>query len=103
MKWNNASSSGTANAEVSHKPPSDVPRILKRSPHAILALFVLMINGSWAVYYYQFENLPTPFTADQAGKTGFSEEEAMNYVKDLTDFGPRPVGSDAVDLALQKI
>ncbi|CAL5407297.1 unnamed protein product [Camellia sinensis] len=114
MKRKNASSSGTANPAVSHK-PSDVPgvsegpqtsdsvRIRNRSPYAILALFVLVIYGSWAVYHYQFETLPMPLTADQAGKRGFSEEEALNHVKELTGLGPRPVGSDAVDLGLQYV
>ena len=73
----------------------------KRSTYVILALFVLIIQGSWAVHHYQFEVLPQPLTAQQAGKRGFSEEEAMKHVKALTELGPHPVGSDVLDHALQ--
>lgn len=73
----------------------------KRSTYVILALFVLIIQGSWAVHHYQFEILPQSLTAEQAGKRGFSEEEALKHVKALTEFGPHPVGSDALDHALQ--
>lgn len=73
----------------------------KRSAYVILALFVLIIHGSWAVHHYQFEILPEPLTAERAGKRGFSEEEAMKHVKALTELGPHPVGSDALDHALQ--
>lgn len=72
-----------------------------RSPVVWLTLFLLIIYSSWAVYHYQFENLPLPLTAEQAGKRGFSEVEALKHVKALTQFGPHPVGSDALDLALQ--
>lgn len=106
---------GTANTVSSHKPSeqSDVSAVdegpqtidsvrrTKRSAYVILALFVLVINGCWAVHHYQFEAMPVPLTADQAGKRGFSEEEAMKHVKSLAGLGPHPVGSDALDLALQ--
>lgn len=102
----------TANTVSSHKPSdvsavdegpqtSDSVRRTKRSAYVILALFVLVINGCWAVYHYQFEAMPIPLTADQAGKRGFSEEEAMKHVKSLAGLGPHPVGSDALDVALQ--
>ncbi|CAK9136113.1 unnamed protein product [Ilex paraguariensis] len=73
----------------------------KRSVYVILTLFVLVIHGSWAVHYYQFESMPMPLTAEQAGKRGFSEEEAIKHVKALTELGPHPVGSDALNRALQ--
>lgn len=73
----------------------------KRSPYAVLALFILVIHGIWAVHHYQFENLPEPLSADQVGKRGFSEESAMKHVKALTQLGPHPVGSDALELGLQ--
>ncbi|KAK2998546.1 hypothetical protein RJ639_024198 [Escallonia herrerae] len=79
----------------------DSSRSPKRSGYAILALLVLIINGSWAVHHYQFENMPEPLSAEQAGKRGFSEEKAMKHVKALTELGPHPVGSDALDVALQ--
>ncbi|KAK3011593.1 hypothetical protein RJ639_011428, partial [Escallonia herrerae] len=81
----------------------DSSRSPKRSGYAILALLVLIINGSWAVHHYQFENMPEPLSAEQAGKRGFSEEEAMKHVKALTELGPHPVGSDALDVALQYV
>uniref|UniRef100_A0A1D1YA17 Vacuolar membrane protease n=2 Tax=Anthurium amnicola TaxID=1678845 RepID=A0A1D1YA17_9ARAE len=68
-----------------------------------LALFIVLINASWAVYHFQFERLPVPLTAEQAGKRGFSEESAMQHVKALTRLGPHPVGSDALELALQYV
>ncbi|XP_041023235.1 LOW QUALITY PROTEIN: endoplasmic reticulum metallopeptidase 1 [Juglans microcarpa x Juglans regia] len=68
-----------------------------------LTLFLLIIYCSWAVYHYQFENLPLPLTTEQAGKRGFSEVEALKHVKALTQLGPHPVGSDALDLALQYV
>ncbi|MQM16602.1 hypothetical protein Taro_049558 [Colocasia esculenta] len=68
-----------------------------------LALSILLVNGCWAVYHFQFESLPIPLSAEQAGKRGFSEESAMQHVKTLTRLGPHPVGSDALDLALQYV
>lgn len=66
-----------------------------------IALFVLFLYSFWAVHQFQYENLPMPQSIAQAGKRGFSEESAMEHVKALTGFGPRIVGSDALDLALQ--
>ncbi|KAJ9553834.1 hypothetical protein OSB04_017879 [Centaurea solstitialis] len=75
----------------------------KRSAFAVLALFVLVIQGIWAVHHYQFESLPAPLTAKQVGKRGFSEEAAMKHVEELTRLGPHPVGSDALELGLQYV
>lgn len=75
--------------------------IPRRSPFVWLTLFGVIIYCSWAVYDYQFVSLPMPLTTEQAGKRGFSEIEAMEHVKALTDLGPHPVGSDALDLAIQ--
>ncbi|KAJ4846680.1 hypothetical protein Tsubulata_019727 [Turnera subulata] len=52
---------------------------------------------------YQFESLPAPLTADQAGKRGFSEVEALKHVVALTQLGPHPVGSDSLDVALKYV
>ncbi|KAA8539313.1 hypothetical protein F0562_026005 [Nyssa sinensis] len=113
MRRRPLSSSATSNSSISHEsgdtgvdkglPAKDSVGITKRSAYGILALFVLIINGSWAVHRYQFESMPVPLTADQAGKRGFSEEEAMKHVKALTELGPHPVGSNALDLALQYV
>ncbi|KAJ4978790.1 hypothetical protein NE237_009570 [Protea cynaroides] len=78
----------------------EIPR---RSAFLWLALFLVILNCSWAVYRYQFESMPVPLHADQAGKKGFSEYEAMEHVKALTGLGPHPVGSDALDVALQYV
>ncbi|OMP06492.1 Peptidase M28 [Corchorus capsularis] len=75
----------------------------RRSGFVWLTLFVMIAYSSWTVHHYQFENLPVPLTAEQAGKRGFSEEEAMKHVKALTELGPHPVGSDALDLAIQYV
>ncbi|XP_048135040.1 endoplasmic reticulum metallopeptidase 1 isoform X2 [Rhodamnia argentea] len=75
----------------------------RRSPFVLLSLFGLIMYCSWAVYRCQFESLPAPLTAEQAGKRGFSEVEAMKHVKALTDIGPHHVGSDALDDAIQYV
>uniref|UniRef100_A0A5B7BT72 Vacuolar membrane protease n=1 Tax=Davidia involucrata TaxID=16924 RepID=A0A5B7BT72_DAVIN len=114
MRRRPISSSSTSNPSSSHEAgdmsgvdkglqAKDSIGITKRSGYVILALFVLIINGSWAVHRYQFESMPVPLTADQAGKRGFSEKEAIKHVKALTELGPHPVGSDALDLALQYV
>ncbi|WOL04268.1 hypothetical protein Cni_G12989 [Canna indica] len=74
-----------------------------RSAFLWVSLFVLFLNGSWAVYHFQFESLPPPLDAEQAGKRGFSEVSALKHVKSLTKLGPHPVGSDALDLAVQYV
>ncbi|CAA7390467.1 unnamed protein product [Spirodela intermedia] len=81
----------------------DSKQSVRRPPILFLALLILLINGSWAVYHFQFKVLPVPLSAKQAGKRGFSEELAMQHVKALTKLGPHPVGSDALDLALQYV
>lgn len=75
--------------------------VVGRSGFLWLALLVLMLNGSWAVYHFQYESLPRPLNAAQAGKRGFSEASAMEHVKYLTALGPHPVGSDALETAVQ--
>ncbi|CAN1797943.1 hypothetical protein LINPERHAP1_LOCUS21483 [Linum perenne] len=64
-------------------------------------MFVALMYSSWVVYNYQYDSLPPPLTAEQAGKRGFSEVEAMKHVQALTQFGPHPVGSDALERALR--
>lgn len=93
-----ASRPSTSN-EASHS--SDHVGKPARSAFIWVALFVLFLYSSWAVYHIQFESLPSPLTADQAGKRGFSEISALQHVKSLTGFGPHPVGSDALELAIQ--
>lgn len=97
---NEVESSGKDNKEYKTNNRVKTP---KRSAFLLLTLFVVIVNCSWAVHHYQLENMPMPLTADQAGKRGFSEESAMEHVKALTKLGPHPIGSDALDLALQYI
>lgn len=78
-------------------------RSANRSSYVMLTLCAIIMYSSWSVYHYQFDNLPAPLSAQQAGKRGFSEIEAMKHVKALADLGPHSVGSDAVDIALQYV
>ncbi|KAI3470469.1 hypothetical protein Pfo_027132 [Paulownia fortunei] len=94
------SGGGKGNAVLKDK---NVVVMAKRSSYVILALFVLVIYGAWGVYHYQFESLPAPLTLKQVGKRGFSEYEAMKHVKALTQLGPHPVGSDALQSALKYV
>lgn len=73
----------------------------RRSGFVWLTLIVVITYCSWTVYQYQYQSLPPPLTAEQAGKRGFSEVEALKHVEALTDLGPHPVGSDALDHAVQ--
>ncbi|KAM1672807.1 hypothetical protein FF2_040604 [Malus domestica] len=75
----------------------------QRSPFVWLTLFLAIGYCSYGVYQYQFESLPEPLTADQAGKRGFSEFSALKHVEALTQLGPHSVGSDALNLALQYV
>lgn len=77
--------------------------VAKRSNYVILALFVAAVYGSWFVYEQQYLNLPTPLGAQHVGKRGFSEHEAIQHVIALTQFGPHPVGSPALNHALQYV
>ncbi|KFK29147.1 hypothetical protein AALP_AA7G095000 [Arabis alpina] len=81
----------------------EVKTYVIRSGKVWISLLILISYSSWAVYNYQHTNLPRPLTAQQAGKRGFSEIEAMKHVSALTQFGPRPVASDALVLALQYV
>lgn len=100
------SSSGEATEDTGSKEPrvNHSVQVVATRPIRVVFLFFLLIGyGSFSVYRYQFDSLPTPLTADQVGKRGFSEYEAMEHVKALTQLGPRPVGSQALDLALQYV
>ncbi|ONI23875.1 hypothetical protein PRUPE_2G213300 [Prunus persica] len=100
-----STSAATTKPEVSEEPiaPSWVAQRPQRSPFVWLTLFLAIAYGSWSVFHYQFESLPAPLTAEQAGKRGFSEFSALEHVKALTQLGPHSVGSDALHLALQYV
>lgn len=74
---------------------------VRRSGKVWFSVLILITYSSWVVYNYQHGNLPHPLTAQQAGKRGFSEIEAIKHVKALTQFGPHPVSSDALVHALE--
>ncbi|KAG4924338.1 hypothetical protein JHK87_049878 [Glycine soja] len=44
--------------------------------------------------------MPVPLTAEEAGKRGFSEIETFKHVRALTQLGPHPVGSEALQYVL---
>lgn len=73
----------------------------ERGGYEILVLFTFVVCATWGVYHYQFEVLPEPLSAEDAGETGFSEVAAMKHVKALSELGPHPLGSTALDTALQ--
>ncbi|KAL3370824.1 hypothetical protein AABB24_007716 [Solanum stoloniferum] len=87
----------------SNRDSESVVLVAKMSNYVILALFVVAVYGSWFVYEQQYLNLPKPLGAQQVGKRGFSEHEAIQHVIALTQFGPHPVGSPALDHALQYV
>lgn len=106
--------SSSASGKSLNKPEENVPKIddsapqtisvarrTKRSPYVWLSLLLLTIYSFRAIYQQQFENLPIPLSAEQAGKRGFSEAEALKHVKALTSLGPHPVGSDELDVAVE--
>lgn len=92
-----------SSGDVAPKANGGGVRTPRRSAYVILALFVLVIYGCWAIHFYQFENLPLPLSADLAGKRGFSEAEAMKHVKALSELGPHPLGSDSLEHAVQYV
>lgn len=83
--------------------PTDNVRKHGRSTSVWFALVVILLNGCWAVHYYQNQSLPPPLNAEQAGKRGFAEAAALEHVKYLANLGPHPVGSDALDLGIQYV
>lgn len=93
-----SSSSGQEGSQAVVRVPS-----ANRSSYAMLTLIALLMYSSWSVYQYQYESLPAPLTAEQAGKRGFSEVEALKHVKRLAGLGPHPVGSDSLDRAIQYV
>ncbi|MED6198790.1 hypothetical protein PIB30_069872 [Stylosanthes scabra] len=105
-----AASRGSSSGEASEMPSNGVeirtnvrlgnPR---RSSYVWLALLLIITYSCSSIYNYQFQNMPMPLTSEQAGKRGFSEIDAFKHVKALTEFGPHPVGSDALHGALQYV
>lgn len=103
-----ASSKGSSSGEASEK-SNDGAEIQttvnvanpRRSSFVWLALLLIVTYCCSSIYHYQFQSMPVPLTAEEAGKRGFSEIEALKHVKALTEVGPHPVGSEALHLAVQ--
>jgi hypothetical protein len=55
----------------------------------------------FGVTYYTADVLPNPLSEAAAGKRGFSEERAYRHVRKLSELGPHPVGSDALQRGVQ--
>jgi len=66
-----------------------------------LSMLVSLMFGMWWLFRYQTEVLPPPVSEGAAGIRGFSEERAYRHVKALTSLGPHPLGSDALNRAIQ--
>ncbi|CAN6462201.1 unnamed protein product [Victoria cruziana] len=73
------------------------------SPSLWLGLLLILVHACWLVHRVQYDALPPPLDADQAGKRGFSELSALEHARALTDLGPHPLGSDALDRAVQYV
>ncbi|KAL2324805.1 hypothetical protein Fmac_023863 [Flemingia macrophylla] len=104
--FNKGSSSGEASemssngAEMGSTVHVGNPR---RSSLVWLTLLLIITYSCSSIYHHQFQKLPVPLTAGEAGKRGFSEIEAFQHAKALAEMGPHPVGSDALQLALQYV
>ncbi|KAJ7560996.1 hypothetical protein O6H91_03G009900 [Diphasiastrum complanatum] len=96
-----------AEAEPTSALRQNVPVVLKRtSIQAALnwtALLLAFMNAFWLAYHYQAVRLPAPVSAVEAGRRGFSEQRAFRHVRALTNFGPHPVGSSSLDLAVEYV
>lgn len=66
-----------------------------------LAMLGALVFFMWKLYCHQTESLPVPVSERAAGIRGFSEERAYKHVEALTKLGPHPLGSDALNHALQ--
>jgi hypothetical protein len=73
----------------------------KRAALDWLAMLVVVTYVAWIVYYYTADVLPNPLSEAVAGKRGFSEERAYRHVRKLSELGPHPVGSDALQRGVQ--
>eukprot|EP00250_Pteridium_aquilinum_P028284 c36898_g1_i1 orf=174-2999(-) len=94
-----------ASSEQAEDPPPPLAPERTSRDAALLwgSLLLIILQASWLVYYFQCLKLPTPLSATDAGKRGFSEHRAYRHVKFLTSLGPHPVGSQALDQALEYV
>ncbi|OAE27479.1 hypothetical protein AXG93_3911s1620 [Marchantia polymorpha subsp. ruderalis] len=68
-----------------------------------LLMLVLVGYAAWVTYYFQVEQLPPPLSGIGAGIPGFAEERAYEHVFALSNLGPHPVGTSALDDAIQSL
>lgn len=91
-----------ASKAVDHvKKKKKMPTSRGRAAANWLSMLVSLMFGMWWLSRYQTELLPPPVSERAAGIRGFSEERAYRHVKALTSLGPHPVGSDALNRAIQ--
>ncbi|KAG4935934.1 hypothetical protein JHK85_050853 [Glycine max] len=100
------SSSGEASEEESSSNGAEIRTTAyvgnpRRSSFVWLALLLIITYFCSSIYHYQFQSMPVPLTAEEAaGKRGFSEIETFKHVRALTQLGPHPVGSEALQYVL---
>lgn len=98
------SSSGEASEEESSSNGAEIRTTAyvgnpRRSSFVWLALLLIITYFCSSIYHYQFQSMPVPLTAEEAaGKRGFSEIETFKHVRALTQLGPHPVGSEALQV-----
>lgn len=97
------SSSGEASEEESSSNGAEIRTTAyvgnpRRSSFVWLALLLIITYCCSSIYHYQFQSMPVPLTAEEAGKRGFSEIETFKHVRALTQLGPHPVGSEALQV-----
>jgi hypothetical protein len=96
-----AAASGRAAAVVAKSEATRTRIGPKRAALDWLAMLVGVTYVAWLVYYYTADVLPNPLSEAVAGKRGFSEERAYRHVRKLSELGPHPVGSDALQRGVQ--
>jgi hypothetical protein len=92
---------GRAAAVVASSEPTRTRIGPKRAALDWLAMLVGVTYVAWILYYYTADVLPKPLSEAVAGKRGFSEERAYRHVRKLSELGPHPVGSDALQRGVQ--
>jgi hypothetical protein len=96
-----AAASGRAAAVVAKSEATRTRIGPKRAALDWLAMLVGVTYVAWIVNYYTGDVLPNPLSEAVAGKRGFSEERAYRHVRKLSELGPHPVGSDALQRGVQ--
>lgn len=93
----------SSHTEEPNEAVAEKPMATSRGRAALtwLTMLAALVFFMWKLYCYQTESLPVPVSERAAGIRGFSEERAYKHVEALTKLGPHPLGSDALNHALQ--